>query len=412
MSHHLTWPTPPPTPGSPRVRYPLARGPDGLDETAQVYARRAGGDLGAPLFFLPHGEAAAMRADARAGRLICPVPDCPTPAFTTVGGRRRHHFRHLVAVSHASETIYHIVSKDRIAAWLRVAHPDAVLDIDESNLENGRRADVLATFPSGRRVAFEIQAAALTRDELARRQHAHRSLGVTDIWIWGPRYLALVAVPIQRGHHRRTHAHTGVPRTALRLGVSGADVRRPDARPGACRQALWLDPYAGVLFVAGPPRDALGGSSVRWGDVYAEPLTNVRLGGRGLRGSVLDAVRAAVVEDARVLRRSVLAAKRARLAVEWARGDAERERRGAARASLPVAPNPLPPVVGRDGQPWRPWPAPSLAELAGAAATAHLSAEPDAGESTEAGAQLEPVTATPDLPGAPADAAEQLRLLG
>jgi Competence protein CoiA-like family len=388
MSHHLTWPIPPPTPGSPRVRYPLARGPDGLDETAQVYARRAGEDRAAPLVFLPHGEAAAMRADARAGRIYCPVPDCPTPAFTTVGGRRRHHFRHLVAVRHASETIYHIISKDRIAAWLRVAHPDAVLDVDESNLENGRRADVLATLPSGRRVAFEIQAAALTRDELARRQHAYRSLGITDIWIWGPRYLA------------------------LRLDVSGADVRRPDARPGACRQALWLDPYAGVLFVAGPPRDALGGSSVRWGDVYAEPLTNVRLGGRGLRGSVLDAVRAAVVEDARVLRRSILAAKRVRLAAEWMRDDAERERRGAARASLPMAPNPLPPVVGHDGQPWRPWPAPSLAELAGAAATTHVGAEPETGEPTEGGAVVELVTAPRDTPDTPPDAPEQLRLLG
>lgn len=388
MSHHLTWPIPPPTPGSPRVRYPLARGPDGLDETAQVYARRAGEDRAAPLVFLPHGEAAAMRADARAGRIYCPVPDCPTPALTTVGGRRRHHFRHLVAVRHASETIYHIVSKDRIAAWLLVAHPDAVLDVAESNLENGRRADVLATLPSGRRVAFEIQAAALTRDELARRQHAYRSLGITDIWIWGPRYLA------------------------LRLDVSGADVRRPDARPGACRQALWLDPYAGVLFVAGPPRDALGGSSIRWGDVYAEPLTNVRLGGRGLRGSVLDAVRAAVVEDARVLRRSILAAKRVRLAAEWMRDDAERERRGAARASLPMAPNPLPPVVGHDGQPWRPWPAPSLAELAGAAATTHVGAEPETGEPTEGGAVVELVTAPRDTPDTPPDAPEQLRLLG
>ena len=388
MAHHLTWPIPPPTPGSPRVRYPLARGPDGLDETAQVYARRAGEDRAAPLVFLPHGEAAAMRADARAGRLYCPVPDCPTPAFTTVGGRRRHHFRHLVAVRHASETIYHIVSKDRIAAWLRVAHPDALVDVDESNLENGRRADVLATFPSGRRVAFEIQAAALTRDELARRQHAHQSLGVTDIWIWGPRYLA------------------------LRLGVSGGDVRRPDARPEACRQALWLDPYAGVLFVAGPPRDALGGSSVRWGDVYTEPLTNVRLGGRGLRGLVLDAVRAAAVEEARVLRRSILTAKRARLAAEWTREDAERERRGAARASLPMAPKPLPQAVGLDGQPWRAWPAPSLAELAAAAEAARPRAERDVEGPTDTGRVLERVTAPPDSPGASADAPEQLRLLG
>src|SRR5450759_1446647 len=78
----------------------------------------------------------------------------------------------------------------------------------------------------------------------------------------------------------------------------------------------------------------------------------------------------------RVIRmQAMLRAEDAASAQERMRYEAERDRRARARRSM--APNPLPPVVGSDGKPWRPWPAPSIAELAGAADSAHARVQPN-----------------------------------
>lgn len=60
----------------------------------QLYARdtRLSGD--APLRFIREGEAERLRAECRAGDLICPVPGCADPRYTTAGGTKRDHFRH------------------------------------------------------------------------------------------------------------------------------------------------------------------------------------------------------------------------------------------------------------------------------------------------------------------------------
>lgn len=65
-------------------------------ETAQVFALPTDGTQ--ELLYLEQGAAEVVRERAKAGQLIGPIPDCPEPALTTVGGTRRHHFRHSTRV--------------------------------------------------------------------------------------------------------------------------------------------------------------------------------------------------------------------------------------------------------------------------------------------------------------------------
>ena len=162
-------------------------------ETRQIFARDTRLEADSPLVRIELGTAASLRPDARAGHLLCPIPGCEDPRYTTRGGSRRDHFAHLklVGAPHAPESYFHFTGKHVIGAWLRRTYPEARLVIDAEAVENRQVPDVLAEFPDGRRLAFEVQYAALTTDEWGRRQQGYAAQGITGIWILGhvPRYL-------------------------------------------------------------------------------------------------------------------------------------------------------------------------------------------------------------------------------
>jgi hypothetical protein len=154
-------------------------------ELRQVYAR----DLRDPdgdLVYLNEGQALVLRPDCRTGHLICPIPDCTDPRYTTVSGSRRHHFRHAGegAGGHGKERWFHYTGKHLIAQWLRAKYPDAAVN-PEAKVENGQRPDVLCEFPDGRRFGFEIQFAGMTPEEWQRRHDGYRAQGILDIWLFG-----------------------------------------------------------------------------------------------------------------------------------------------------------------------------------------------------------------------------------
>ena len=153
---------------------------------AQVFARDRRLPPEAPLVFLERGHADDLRADARAGLLICPIGDCSDPRFVVRAGSRRDHFAHKAgAGGHAAETLAHHTSKHLVAAWLRQLYPDAATSVDTQEVENGQRPDVLIVLADGRKVAYEVQFAGLTQDEWNSRHDGYAGLGVHDVWLFG-----------------------------------------------------------------------------------------------------------------------------------------------------------------------------------------------------------------------------------
>jgi len=156
---------------------------------AQVFARDMRVPPDAPLFYLDRGQADGVRADVNAGHLVCPIGDCPDPRFTVRGGSKRDGFAHRAGVhGHGPETVAHHTSKQLVAAWLRVQHPDAHLDVDTREVENGQRPDVTLTLTDGTVVAYEVQFAALEQREWQHRHDGYRALGIRDVWLFGGKH--------------------------------------------------------------------------------------------------------------------------------------------------------------------------------------------------------------------------------
>lgn len=159
--------------------------PAGNFEPRQVWAR----DVRRPgieLVFLRVGAAEDLRDACHRGRLICPLPDCPDPAFTSRAGVYRDHFVHTGhAAKHAAETVAHFTAKHMIGQWLRKRHPDASVTVDDSTVETGQRPDVLAIFPDGSRLAFEVQYSGLGYNAWVARHEGYVASGIRDVWLWG-----------------------------------------------------------------------------------------------------------------------------------------------------------------------------------------------------------------------------------
>src|SRR6266446_5712571 len=100
------------------------------------------------------------------GKLICPIPTCPSPEFWVHGGSIRHHFAHrrLEGSEHSREQLLHLAAKSMLASWAKQHDPSSDVRL-ESRLENGRTPDVLIILADGSRHAIEVQYSAITESE-------------------------------------------------------------------------------------------------------------------------------------------------------------------------------------------------------------------------------------------------------
>ena len=115
------------------------------------------------------------------------MPGCPAPSITTVGGDRRHHFRHLrkdAATEHGPETWHHIESKEVVAEWARTRYPNAVVELEKVLAARARIADVFVTFPDGTRFAIEVQFSSLPVEKFRERHSWYRHAGIVDVWLF------------------------------------------------------------------------------------------------------------------------------------------------------------------------------------------------------------------------------------
>lgn len=130
--------------------------------------------------------------------VVCPV--CNSPMYIRGGTPNLiHHFAHKpgredceYAIYSRGETEEHRQAKiavyQNLSTWFAeytVAVPAMEVRIPEVKHAHHRIADVLFTFPSGWRVAHEIQLASITPEELQARTEDYAETGIDVFWWFG-----------------------------------------------------------------------------------------------------------------------------------------------------------------------------------------------------------------------------------
>jgi hypothetical protein len=122
----------------------------------------------------------SLQADVRAGRRSALSPSCGAAAYLRTSKLGVRHFAHRASgdcATHPKETGQHLLAKDIIMRAARAAGWDAEPEVHG----DGWVADVLAS-DGARRVAFEVQWSAQTRDEFERRQARYAAEGIRCAW--------------------------------------------------------------------------------------------------------------------------------------------------------------------------------------------------------------------------------------
>lgn len=143
--------------------------------------------------FLPDGQAVPLRPTAKS-EWRCPVPDC-TVEITTVGGSRRHHFRHNAPAPHRSdgESEAHLAAKAMLKVWAEAwmaRHGTTGTAVEEESVKDPatslhRIADVMVTWPNMSKTAFEVEYKPYTPEAWATKQKDYDTKGVARAWLLG-----------------------------------------------------------------------------------------------------------------------------------------------------------------------------------------------------------------------------------
>ncbi|MEP9385585.1 competence protein CoiA family protein [Nocardioides cheoyonin] len=152
------------------------------DDARQVWALdRVTGES----VYLEDGSAKQMRPRTRAD-LRCPYPDCAGP-ITTVGGEKRHHFRHLTDTTHPGgpESLHHVEAKLMIADWFLRRADVASVQVEAAVAGTDRRADVLVQPHAGRPLAIEVEYKAFTIEAALAKRADYEAAGVDCLWLLG-----------------------------------------------------------------------------------------------------------------------------------------------------------------------------------------------------------------------------------
>lgn len=142
--------------------------------------------------YLEQGQASALRERARS-EWRCPVPGCSVE-ITTVGGDRRHHFRHLRLedAPHAcdGESEAHLAAKAMLAAWAAARLPPGTTVREEETIKDPatalhRIADVMVSWPNATKTAFEVEYKPYTPEAWRQKQADYDTKSLPCVWLLG-----------------------------------------------------------------------------------------------------------------------------------------------------------------------------------------------------------------------------------
>jgi competence protein CoiA len=126
----------------------------------------------------------------KAGDCLCQV--CDAPMIIKAGLVRQHHFAHTARCTSDyqchPESPAHREAKRFLATHLREAFSEythAVIEYEVPIPEVKRIADLLVMFPTGWRVAHEVQLAAITIEQLQERTNDYTLAGIDVVWWLG-----------------------------------------------------------------------------------------------------------------------------------------------------------------------------------------------------------------------------------
>jgi competence protein CoiA len=128
-----------------------------------------------------------LRLLSRSKMLFC--PECQSVLRFASGVQVSAHFKH----DHNSDCSYdsepeteeHIQGKIQIRNWLVQNYPDAHVEFEYKIVETNQRADVIAIFPNGEKIAFEMQCSKIQGSVWKERHQLYEKSGIKDYWILG-----------------------------------------------------------------------------------------------------------------------------------------------------------------------------------------------------------------------------------
>jgi competence protein CoiA len=130
------------------------------------------------------------RAVLKRGECLCQV--CDTQMIVKAGLVRQHHFAHVGRCSNDFQTHpespAHQDAKRFLAANLReqfAEYANTTIEFEVPVPEVRRIADLLVTFPTGWRVAHEVQLASITTEQLQERTNDYTLAGIDVVWWLG-----------------------------------------------------------------------------------------------------------------------------------------------------------------------------------------------------------------------------------
>src|SRR5699024_6169521 len=128
-----------------------------------------------------------LRYQSKNKQLFC--PECKGQVRFASGEQVTAHFKHVnkqdCSYDWEPETEEHLRGKILIRNWLVKQYPKAQVEFEYKISETNQRADVMAIFPTGEKIAFEMQCSRIPGSVWKERHNLYRSANIRDIWIIG-----------------------------------------------------------------------------------------------------------------------------------------------------------------------------------------------------------------------------------
>lgn len=128
-----------------------------------------------------------LRLLSKSKMLFC--PECQTTVRFASGEQVTAHFKHVhspdCTYDSEPETEEHLQGKKLIRNWLVERYSDVHVEFEYKIKETNQRADVMAFFPGGKMIAFEMQCSKIPGAVWKERNALYKKAGIQDFWILG-----------------------------------------------------------------------------------------------------------------------------------------------------------------------------------------------------------------------------------